>query len=113
MQMEEAEVGDDSEPNAETRIELMAHDTERGLYRLTPLTGRTHQLRVHMNALGLPLVGDRIYPVLQPEPPSGEAPDFSQPLQLLARAIAFTDPVTQQPRRFESGRSLGFFGAAN
>ena len=108
MQMEEAE----GLPNAETRIELMAHGAEHALYRLTPLTGRTHQLRVHMNALGLPLLGDRIYPVLQPELPPGQMPDCSQPLQLLARALSFTDPVTHQPRRFESRRSLAFFGAA-
>ena len=75
-------------------------------YRLLPLTGRRHQLRAQMNALGLPIVGDRIYPRLWPEPPAGAEPDWSGPLQLLAREIAFTDPITGQPRHFSSQRRL-------
>ncbi len=75
-------------------------------YRLTPLTGRKHQLRVHLCALGLPIVGDRIYPRLWPPTPVGELPDFSQPLQLLARELAFTDPITGQARQFFSRRQL-------
>lgn len=94
------------EPNAHTTIELLAHDAHWGHYRLHPHTGQTHQLRVHMNALGLPLCGDRIYPVLQPEPPAGGVPDFSAPLQLLARSIEFTDPITGQARTFSSQRAL-------
>ncbi len=93
------------EPNAETRVELMARLGPAGAlahYRLTPLTGRRHQLRAQMNALGLPLVGDRIYPELLPD----ADPDYAQPLQLLARELAFTDPVTGQPRRFASRREL-------
>jgi tRNA pseudouridine32 synthase/23S rRNA pseudouridine746 synthase len=95
------------EPNAETRVELISPLGD-GLahYRLTPATGRTHQLRVQMDALGAPLVGDRIYPTLLPEPAPGAAPDWTQPLQLLAREFAFTDPVTGQPRRFTSRRTL-------
>ena len=94
------------EPNAETRIELLRREGDCALYRLSPRTGQTHQLRVHMNALGLPLRGDRIYPDLLPEPEAGQAPDYSRPLQLLAREIAFADPVTGQPRHFVSRRSL-------
>ena len=59
-----------------------------------------------MSALGLPIVGDRIYPRLWPEPVPEAAPDWSNPLQLLAREIAFTDPVTGQQRRFASRRVL-------
>ena len=99
------------EPNAQTRIELIRRlgpelDPDLAHYRLLPLTGRKHQLRMHLNGLGLPIVGDRIYPRLWPEPPLGAAPDWSNPLQLLAREIAFTDPVTGQARAFSSRRRL-------
>ena len=100
----------DGEPNADNLVECIgrvaAQEQGLALYRLTPHTGYTPQLRAQMNALGLPLVGDRIYPRLQPEPAPGVAPDWSNPLQLLAREIAFTDPVTQEPRRFASRRRL-------
>jgi len=97
------------EPNAEARVELMERlGDAHALYRLEPRTGRTHQLRVQMNALGLPIVGDRIYPALRPEPAPDAAPDWSHPLQLLAREIAFVDPVTGQARRFTSRRTLAF-----
>lgn len=90
------------EPNAESLIELA--DTRGGLarYRLTPHTGRTHQLRVHMNALGVPILGDPVYPrVTDPAPD-----DYRRPLQLLARVLDFTDPVTGTAHHFESGREL-------
>ena len=115
-------------PNAHTRIELMrrldahvAHDAqaavpnqpaELALYRLTPLTGRKHQLRAQLNALGLPIVGDRIYPRLWPAPAADTPPDYSQPLQLLAREVAFTDPLSGAPRRFVSARRLALAGGS-
>jgi tRNA pseudouridine32 synthase / 23S rRNA pseudouridine746 synthase len=86
------------DPNAETRVELLAHHDGIGRYRLLPTTGRTHQLRLHMNSLGLPILGDGFYPVLEDRP----LDDYSDPLQLLARVLAFTDPVSGLPRRFES-----------
>ncbi|MER5772473.1 pseudouridine synthase [Streptomyces sp. NPDC001985] len=88
------------EPNSETRVELLEHRGGLGRYRLLPATGRTHQLRVHMNGLGLPLLDDPLYPVVR-EPVTGPV-DWSRPLQLLARTLEFTDPVTGEPRRFES-----------
>ncbi|MFK0254638.1 pseudouridine synthase [Streptomyces sp. NPDC090445] len=90
------------EPNAETSLELL--DTAGGLgrYRLVPHTGRTHQLRVHMNGLGLPILGDPVYPEVTDPAPD----DFRRPLQLLARTLAFTDPVTGLAHRFESGLEL-------
>jgi tRNA pseudouridine32 synthase/23S rRNA pseudouridine746 synthase len=101
------------EPNAETRIELIARLPRTpgqapalAHYRLLPHTGRRHQLRVHLAALGLPIVGDRIYPTLLPEPAPGAAPDYAQPLQLLARELAFADPLSGAPRRFTSRRRL-------
>ncbi|MFE9459992.1 RluA family pseudouridine synthase [Streptomyces californicus] len=91
------------EANSESRIELVERRGGAGRYRLLPATGRTHQLRVHMNALGLPIVHDPLYPVVQAE---AAADDFSRPLQLLARVLEFTDPVGGEPRRFVSGLRL-------
>lgn len=91
------------EPNSESRVELIEHREGLGRYRLVPLTGRTHQLRLHMSSLGLPLLGDPVYPVVLPEP----APDdFRNPLQLLSRQLEFTDPVSGEPRCFRSRRTL-------
>jgi tRNA pseudouridine32 synthase/23S rRNA pseudouridine746 synthase len=82
-------------------------------YRLQPATGRKHQLRIQMATLGLPITGDRIYPRLLPDTPPGAVPDFSDPLQLLARELAFTDPVTGAPRRFTSRRRLALAAGAD
>lgn len=99
------------EPNAETRVELVGAvdpgvDPGVGRYRLTPRTGRTHQLRVHLAGLGIPILGDPLYPVVREVP----ADDFSDPLQLLAREVRFTDPVTGVERRIVSGRELPLRG---
>ncbi|MFJ2815415.1 pseudouridine synthase [Streptomyces sp. NPDC087294] len=95
----------EGEPNAVTRVELAEHRAADGLgrYRLTPTTGQTHQLRVHMNALGVPLLGDPLYPVVADRVPAG---DFRRPLQLLARTLEFTDPVTGIEHRLRSTRTL-------
>lgn len=89
-------------PNAETHVELLAHRDGLARYRLVPTTGRTHQLRLHMAGLGVPIVDDPFYPVLTDRP----LDDFTRPLQLLAKVLTFTDPVTGQPRRFESRLTL-------
>ena len=91
-------------PNSETRIECVQHEGTRALYRLFPVTGKRHQLRVHMNGLGLPIEGDQFYPVVRRGP--DELEDFAEPLQLLAKAMAFNDPVTGSPRYFESTKAL-------
>ncbi|MFF9487359.1 RluA family pseudouridine synthase [Streptomyces sp. NPDC014676] len=94
----------EGEPNAVTRVELAAHRADGlGRYRLVPGTGQTHQLRVHMNALGVPILGDPLYPEVAAPVPAG---DFRRPLQLLARKLEFTDPVTGAEHRFTSGRML-------
>jgi tRNA pseudouridine32 synthase/23S rRNA pseudouridine746 synthase len=96
------------EPNAVSQIRLMARHGDWGHYQLKPLTGLRHQLRVHMNALGLPLLGDRLYPVVcaPGDRSSASAADFEQPLQLLARQIEFTDPFSGRVCRFDSQRRL-------
>ncbi len=93
----------DGPPNSRTRIQLLSHNGTYGHYQLEPVTGRKHQLRVHMNALGIPICNDEYYPVLQP---LREQETFENPLQLLARSMQFTDPVTGKERYFESRREL-------
>jgi len=93
-------VEEPGEPNSETLVELISPD---GCYRLTPHTGRTHQLRVHMASLGTPIYGDPLYP----EVIDVAVGDFSQPLQLLAQSLEFEDPMSGSRRRFVSSRRLG------
>ena len=91
--------------NAVTEIEVeqrLPGSPERAVYRLTPRTGRTHQLRLHLHGLGIPIVDDPLYPDVH----DVSVDDFSRPLQLLAAEISFTDPVDGTPRRFESVRRL-------
>ena len=89
-------------PNSLTRINVLQIKGDWAKYRLQPITGKRHQLRVHMNALGLPIKGDGIYPVLTPE---GQI-DYTNPLQLLAKSIEWVDPITKQWRQFESQQEL-------
>ena len=89
-------------PNARTRIVLEDHRDARARFRLYPETGKKHQLRLHMAALGFPIGGDRLYPTLSPESPD----DFAHPLALLAHRLTFLDPVTATPRTFTSHRDL-------
>ena len=90
------------EPNALTFIAPLHVLGELAHYQLKPVTGQRHQLRVHMAALGLPIVGDGIYPKLTPE---GQI-DFERPLQLLAKSIEFVNPLSGVLQQFESEREL-------
>lgn len=90
------------EPNSETRITLRKTVGGHALLELSPVTGRKHQLRVHCMALGMPIVNDPFYPVLLPP----DSDDFDKPLQLLAKSVAFQDPVSGERRSFTSPRSL-------
>jgi tRNA pseudouridine32 synthase / 23S rRNA pseudouridine746 synthase len=92
------------EPNADTDIELIEIMKPWAKYRLTPGSGKKHQLRCHLNALGIPIKHDQIYPTLTPYQEYDL--DFSKPLQLLAKQIIFTDPITAENRSFVSQREI-------
>ena len=92
------------EPNADTYIELIEVVKPWAKYRLTPGSGKKHQLRCHLNALGIAIKFDQIYPVLTPYQEYDL--DFSKPLQLLAKEATFVDPVTGENRSFVSRREI-------
>lgn len=92
----------DGTPNSHSRIRCLDRISDKALFELEPVTGKTHQLRVHLQTLGWPILHDRYYPVLQPE----SVDNFTQPLQLLAQQLRFIDPVTQQPRAFHCGYAI-------
>ncbi|MEU2180955.1 pseudouridine synthase [Streptomyces thermolilacinus] len=93
-----------AEPNSESRVELVGRRGGLARYRLVPETGRTHQLRVHMSALGVPILDDPLYPVVREDGPE----DYARPLRLLARVLEFTDPYDGSPVRFESRLELAW-----
>ncbi len=93
-------------PNSETHIDVIEEMGGMARYALSPVTGKKHQLRVHMNALGLPILNDRMYPPVAHTPDD----DFKLPLQLLAKTVSFTDPVTGEARQFQSQRRLAWPG---
>lgn len=102
LQMHEIE----GEPNSDTLIEILEIKNPFARYRLTPGSGKKHQLRCHLNALSIPIKNDQIYPVLTPYQEYDL--DFSKPLQLLAKEISFIDPVIKQSRSFISQKTLDF-----
>ncbi len=104
----QAEVVADAPVNAETLIEMEEVVDEAALYRLTPRTGRTHQLRMHLLGLGIPISGDPLYPVVR----DVSVDDFATPLQLLASEVRFTDPIDGVLHRFDSVRRLPLLGEA-
>jgi tRNA pseudouridine32 synthase/23S rRNA pseudouridine746 synthase len=89
--------------NSETHIDLIEKNALFGLYQLQPVTGRKHQLRVHLANLGIPICNDPLYPEAQ----TLTEKNFSKPLQLLAKSLSFTDPLTKENRYFESHKNLG------
>ena len=92
----------EGEPNSETHVEVLGSRGALNLYGLRPATGRKHQLRLHLSALGMPIVNDRLYPELR----RADGDDFSRPLRLLARSLSFRDPLTGREHHFESDREL-------
>lgn len=93
---------EEGEPNSRTRIEALRSDGEWWRYALFPVSGRKHQLRVHMAGLGAPIRHDPYYPVLADQ--TGD--DYGRPLQLLASGLSFVDPLSGVQRTFESLRAL-------
>ncbi|MBJ6800718.1 pseudouridine synthase [Geomonas sp. Red259] len=89
-------------PNARSQIRLLEERQGRCLFALSPVTGKTHQLRVHLSSLGWPILNDRLYPQLQPQ----QLDDFDKPLQLLAQRLRFKDPVSGKSLEFQSDRRL-------
>jgi tRNA pseudouridine32 synthase/23S rRNA pseudouridine746 synthase len=92
----------EGEANSHSVIRCLQQSTQKALFELIPITGKTHQLRIHMQALGWPILNDKVYPQLQPR----SADNCSTPLQLLAKALQFIDPVTQHPKCFSYDGNL-------
>jgi tRNA pseudouridine32 synthase / 23S rRNA pseudouridine746 synthase len=88
--------------NARSHMRLLEVRGHRARLLLTPVSGKKHQLRLHLSGLGLPIAGDRFYPTLQPAAPD----DFRRPLQLLAKSAEFPDPHSGRQLRLDTGRSL-------
>ncbi|MDQ6992403.1 MAG: pseudouridine synthase [Mariprofundus sp.] len=91
------------EINARSRLVMLESDALRARFSLFPLTGKTHQLRLHMGLIGAQILHDPFYPLLQPERALG---DYAKPLQLLAKSLSFTDPLSGKIQQFESQRCL-------
>ena len=92
------------EINARSRIKLLSIQNNMGLFTLSPITGKKHQLRIHMSGLGFKILHDRYYPELLPK----QEDDLDRPLQLIARSLKFTDPVSGREMEFKSERKLLF-----
>jgi tRNA pseudouridine32 synthase/23S rRNA pseudouridine746 synthase len=95
----------EGETNSETKIEILETQGTLSRYHLQPVTGKQHQLRVHLAALGCGILNDPFYPKVLPEKTSE---DFKHPLQLLAKSITFIDPISHKKHHFESQRQLHF-----
>jgi len=96
----------EGKPNSHSRIRCLQCSSDKALFELNPVTGKTHQLRVHMQSLGWPLLHDIYYPRLLAPVERAKPDDYSKPMQLLAQQLQFTDPVTQQIRSFSSNTEL-------
>lgn len=89
-------------PNAVTEVALLEIRAGLGRFRLVPLTGRKHQLRVHLASLGFPILHDPFYPTCRSEAEAAQGP----PLQLLAAELHFRHPATGEPMAVRTERVL-------
>jgi len=92
----------EGQPNSETEVTLIKFTDTKAFLKLYPLTGRKHQLRIHLSNMGYNIINDRLYPDLHEKKP----PDFNKPMQLLAKQLQFTDPVTGNIKIFSSRQKL-------
>jgi len=92
----------DGKQNSHSTITCTQQSADKALFELSPITGKTHQLRLHMQSIGVPILNDQYYPVLQEK----KADDYSAPLQLLAKSLRFIDPINQQLRAFSCAENL-------
>ncbi|NRA70634.1 MAG: pseudouridine synthase [Gammaproteobacteria bacterium] len=92
----------EGESNSHSIITCIEQSVVEALFELRPITGKTHQLRVHMQCLGFGIKYDKYYPVLQPL----SSDNIDAPLQLLAKTLDFIDPVINAPRSFSAARNL-------
>jgi tRNA pseudouridine32 synthase/23S rRNA pseudouridine746 synthase len=90
------------EANSETEVRPVRDLGHHSLYQLIPVTGRKHQLRLHLAGLGIPIINDRLYPLMS----RTDDDDFSSPLKLLAKSLSFQDPISGRQLYFESGMKL-------
>ena len=90
------------EPNSQSFVRCIAQSNDQALFELNPITGKTHQLRLHMQSIGHPIIGDNYYPSLQEK----TADNYQKPLQLLAKKLQFNDPVTRSDRVFTAPNNL-------
>ena len=90
------------EANSHSIIRCLQQTNQKALFELHPVTGKTHQLRLHMMTLGWPILNDTYYPKMRTHP----VDDYSAPLQLLAKELEFVDPVSGIERRFSCEQSL-------
>jgi tRNA pseudouridine32 synthase/23S rRNA pseudouridine746 synthase len=90
----------EGEANSHSVIRCVQQTDQKALFELRPVTGKTHQLRLHMQTLGWPILNDKYYLPLGTELQPESADNYDAPLQLLAKELAFIDPITQQSRHF-------------
>ncbi|WP_205729261.1 bifunctional tRNA pseudouridine(32) synthase/23S rRNA pseudouridine(746) synthase RluA [Ferrimonas aestuarii] len=80
---------------SQTQYRTLSQDDTSTLVELTPITGRSHQLRVHMLSLGHPIVGDEFYA-------EGDAFNAADRLLLHAHKLCITHPESNDPIEFEA-----------